>query len=105
VMATADQRGNALDKACIGAVGALLLAGREGEEFTGTVLLVDQAKERATVVLDDPPVRAWCAPDGLREGDVVRVVLDSADPATYSYRVRLAGRATGAGRWQADTHG
>ena len=82
VMATADQRGNALDKACIGAVGALLLAGREGEEFTGTVLLVDQAKERATVVLDDPPVRAWCAPDGLREGDVVRVVLDSADPAT-----------------------
>ncbi len=93
VMNASAQRASALEKACIGAVGAFLLAGREGEEFTATVLQVDREKDRARLVLDDPPVRATCAADGVEEGQQVRVVLEAADPATHTYTVRLAGRA------------
>ena len=90
VMAAADQKANRLEKACIGAVGAFLLAGREGELFEATVLLVDREQETATVVLTEPPVRAKCDADGLAEGDTVQVELVSADPTSHTYRVRLA---------------
>ncbi len=90
VMAAAGSRANALERACIGAVAALLLMGREGEVFSGTVLRVDQERDQAVVVLTDPPVRAKCAADGLQEGASVEVVLVAADPAAHSYTVRLA---------------
>ena len=90
VMSAADQRANALEKACIGAVAAFLLAGREGDTFTGTVLQIDEAKQLATVVLDDPPVRAKCPSAGVQEGENVTVVLVAADPSSHTYTVRLA---------------
>lgn len=92
VMGASAQRAGALEKACIGAVGAFLLAGREGDVFTATVLQVERDKDRARLVLDDPPVRATCPADGVTEGDQVRVVLVAADPATHTYTVRLADR-------------
>jgi exoribonuclease R len=93
VMGGSAQRAAALEKACIGAVGAFLLAGREGDVFTATVLQVERDKDRARLVLDDPPVRATCPADGVREGEQVRVVLVASDPATHTYTVRLADRA------------
>ncbi len=96
VMAGADKTANALEKACTGAVGTFLLTGREGESFAGTVLQIDRDKQQAIVVLDDPPVRARCASDGLHEGDPVTVVLVAADPETHTYTVRLAQQAPGA---------
>jgi exoribonuclease R len=87
VMAAAGARANALEKACVGAVGTFLLAGLEGQQFSGTVLSVDTERDKAVVVLDDPPVRASCPCAGLVEGDPVTVELVSADPATHTYRV------------------
>lgn len=93
VMASSAQRASALEKAFTGAVGAFLLAGREGDVFAATVLQVDRDKDRARLVLEDPPVRATCAADGITEGEQIRVVLVSADPTTHTYLVRPAGRA------------
>ncbi len=93
LMAAADRRASTLEKACIGAVGAFLLAGREGENFTATVLQIDRDRDQALLVLSDPPVRAKCGSDGLHEGAVVVVTLVSANPATHTYRVVLVGSA------------
>lgn len=93
VMGASAQRASALEKACIGAVGAFLLAGREGDTFTATVLQVDREKGSARLVLDDPPVRATCAAAGVTEGDQIEVELVSADPATHTYTVRPTGHA------------
>ncbi len=98
-MAAADRKASALTKACSGAVSVFLLHGREGEEFEATVLQIEPERNRATVVLHEPPVRANCDPDGLVEGSVVRVRLESADPSTHRFvvapvRVRSA-RAPG----------
>jgi hypothetical protein len=90
LMAAAGAKANALEKACVGAVGTFLLAGREGQEFTATVLSVDPDEDKAVVVLDDPPVRASCSSGGLTEGAPITVVLQSADPATHTYRVTPA---------------
>ncbi len=95
VMGASAQRASALERACIGAVGAFLLSGREGDVFTGTVLQVDRERDQARLVLDDPPVRATCASDGVTEGDQVEVVLESADPATHTYTVRLLDEESG----------
>lgn len=89
-MAAADRQASALAKACQGAVSVFLLEGREGDEFTATVLQIDRAKDRATVVLHEPPVRAHCPADGLAEGTVIRVRLRSADRASNRFVVEPA---------------
>ncbi len=86
-MGAADRRGSALAKACSGAVSVFVLHGREGEEFTATVLQIEPERDRAIVVLHEPPVRANCPPDGLVEGSVIQVRLQSADPATHRFVV------------------
>jgi exoribonuclease R len=87
LMSAADRTASALRKADQGAVSTFLLAGREGEMFAATVLQLDPERDRATVVLHDPPVRARCPVAGLAEGLVVRVRLVSADPASHTFRV------------------
>ncbi|RIJ76324.1 RNB domain-containing ribonuclease [Nakamurella silvestris] len=87
LMTASNRVASALEKACRGAVAAFLLHGREGGEFKALVLQVDTVKNRAQVLLDEPPVRAKCAADGLAEGDRITVTLVSADPATQTYLV------------------
>ena len=87
VMGAADRKASELAKACSGAVSVFVLHGREGEEFAATVLQLDPVKNRAVVILHEPPVRANCAPAGLKEGSVITVRLLSADPATHTFVV------------------
>jgi hypothetical protein len=72
-------------------VSAFLLADRIGEVFEAVVVQIDRrsntAKSRATVVLDDPPIRAYCPIDGLTEGTRIKVRVISADPAAHHYVV------------------
>jgi len=91
VMAAADRKASELAKACSGAVSTFVLHGREGEDFQATVLQLDLAKNRAVVILHEPPVRANCAPAGLQEGTVITVRLISADPATHTFVVSPVG--------------
>ncbi len=90
-MAAADRKAAELAKACSGAVSVFVLHGREGEEFTATVLQIDRERDRAVVILHEPPVRAHCPPDGLSEGSVIRVRLMSADPAVHRFVVQPVG--------------
>jgi exoribonuclease R len=90
-MVAADRKAAELAKACSGAVSTFVLHGREGEEFAATVLQLDQTKDRAVVLLHEPPVRAYCAPVGLKEGTVITVRLLSADPATHTFVVAPVG--------------
>jgi exoribonuclease R len=91
VMSVADRRASELAKACSGAVSTFVLHGREGEDFPATVLQLDPARNRAVVILHEPPVRANCAPTGLQEGTVITVRLISADPATHTFVVSPVG--------------
>ena len=89
-MTAADRKAAELAKACAGAVSVFVLHGREGETFTATVLQLEPARNRAIVILHEPPVRAHCPPDGLTEGSVITVRLVSADPATNRFVVEPA---------------
>jgi exoribonuclease R len=86
-MGAADRKAAELARACAGAVSVFLLHGREGEAFRATVLQLDPDRDRAVVVLHEPPVRAHCAPTGLVEGSVIDVRLVSADPASNRFVV------------------
>jgi exoribonuclease R len=78
-MARTDHTAHAAERGAVDLVEAVLLDGREGQEFEAAVLDVDG--NRGTVALTDPPVRARC--DGrLRLGTRTKVRLVEADPAT-----------------------
>ena len=87
VMAASARRASDLDRQCTGAVSVFLLTGREGGRFDATVLQVDTERNRATVLLLDPPVRAHCTANGLPEGSRSVVTLVSVDPANSSFVV------------------
>jgi exoribonuclease R len=90
-MGAADRKASELAKACAGAVSTFVLHGREGEVFEATVLQIEPDRDRATVILHEPPVRAHCDPKGLLEGSVITVRLLSADPASHTFVVAPAG--------------
>jgi exoribonuclease R len=91
IMGAADRRASELAKACAGAVSVFVLHGREGDEFEATVLQLEPERERAIVILHEPPVRAHCAPEGLVEGSVITVRLLSADSASHTFVVAPVG--------------
>lgn len=83
IMARTDRTANAADRAAVDLVEAVLLEHRVGETFEAAVLDVDG--NRATVALDEPPVRARC--DGeLTLGARTRVQLMEATPETRTVR-------------------
>ncbi len=91
LMAASGQRAARLERAVIDLTEAWLLAHRVGERFPAAVVEVDD--RGATVVLDDPPVRARCSGRGLQPGARVVVRLVEADPATRAVRFEPAGAA------------
>ncbi|MFD6031857.1 RNB domain-containing ribonuclease [Cellulosimicrobium funkei] len=94
-MARTGQRASAYERAIVDVVEAALLTGREGEEFDGVVVDVEDDRERARrleredadeaggarrgqVVLADPAVRAPVEGTDLPLGDPVRATLREA---------------------------
>lgn len=65
-MQKADKLAHEVDRAAIDATEAWLLRDRIGETFAAVV--IDSDAHAATVVLDDPPVRARCTGAGLVAG-------------------------------------
>ena len=91
-MQRADKLAHEVDRAAIDATEAWLLRDRVGETFGAIV--IDNDAHAATVVLDDPPVRARCAGTGLTAGDRVRARLVEADVARREVRFESAGTST-----------
>jgi exoribonuclease R len=88
-MRSADRLATALERACLDAVEAAVLAARVGQAFPAVVVDVgrDGGASGGTVQLADPAVTAGCSgPVAL--GDALRVRLLEADPGTG--RVRFA---------------
>jgi exoribonuclease R len=83
-MREGDRRAGAVERGVIDLVEALILAGREGTRFPGTVI------DEATVQLADPAVRAPIEGGCPDPGTTVEVELLAADPATrtVSFAVR-----------------
>jgi exoribonuclease R len=89
LMAEADRRAAELARACVDLTEAWLLSGREGTEFDAVVLEANH--ERATVVLDEPAVRAACYGTGLAPGGRIRARLELADIRKRQVRFSRAG--------------
>ncbi|KAA0273979.1 MAG: RNB domain-containing ribonuclease [Acidobacteria bacterium] len=75
-MREGDRRAGAVERGVIDLVEALILAGREGQRFEGTVI------DEGTVQLADPAVRAEVTGGCPDPGSTVEVELLRADPAT-----------------------
>ncbi|MFC9326771.1 RNB domain-containing ribonuclease [Kitasatospora sp. NPDC057015] len=90
LMSGGDRRAAEVERACVDLVEAELLHGREGEDFDAVVVDVDERRPvNGTVQLREPAVRAKCDGDGparLPLGELIRVRLTVADPATRTVR-------------------
>jgi exoribonuclease R len=84
-MREGDRRANAVDRGVVDLVEALVLAGREGERFSGVVI------DEETVQLADPAVRAPVEGGCPAPGSEVEIALVAADPAARSVRFDVVG--------------
>jgi exoribonuclease R len=85
VMQAGARRAGAVERGVIDLVEAVILSGREGEQFEGVVI------DDQLVQLRDPPVRAKLTGSCPEPGSEVTVVLERADPATRTVAFRGAG--------------
>jgi exoribonuclease R len=85
-MASAGGRERQAERAVVDYVESVVLAGRVGEVFAGTV--VDVREGRATVQLAHPAVVAPLDAEGATAGEAIAVRLSEADPA--GRRVRFS---------------
>jgi exoribonuclease R len=89
VMARADALSGRIERAAIDLAEAIMLQGRVGESFDAIVTDLDERGAR--IQLRDLPVVARVDADGLQPGDVPRVTLTRADPATRTIAFAPAG--------------
>jgi exoribonuclease R len=88
-MSRTDKLANAAERGAVDLVEAVLLRGRIGQRFEAAVVDVDPKRERCTVALDEPAVRARCdGPLTLGERAIVRLI--EATPETRTVRFEPA---------------
>jgi exoribonuclease R len=88
VMNRADARASQVDSAVLELAEAVVLAGRAGGLFQGTVTDIDERGARIQIA--DPAVITRIGVDGLELGETVRLRLEEADPARRIARFKLA---------------
>jgi exoribonuclease R len=88
VMNRAEARAGQVDSAVLELAEAVVLAGRVGETFAGTVTDIDQRGAR--IQLADPAVITRIPPNGAAVGDPVRLRLDEVDPTRRLSRFSIA---------------
>lgn len=89
-MEAASRVGRDVDRASTQAVSEFLLAGHVGEVLTGIVVQVEGAKNRSTILLDEPAVRMRADADGLVEGTRAAIRLVAVDTAAHRVDIELA---------------
>ena len=88
VMNKADAKAGQVDSAVLELAEAVVLAGRVGEQFAGTVTDIDK-KRGARIQLADPAVITRVPDNGLAIGASVTLRLDEANPALRLARFSL----------------
>lgn len=89
-ISASDRRAGEAERAAVDLTEAVLLADRVGQVFDAAVIDVNGDANRATVTLEDPPVRARCEGEALTPGERVRVRLVEADPTQRRVRFVVA---------------
>ena len=89
VMNRAEARAGQVDSAVLELAESVVLSGRVGERFAGTVTDVDK-KRGARIQLADPAVITRVPADNLEIGAVVALHLDEADPSRRLTRFSIA---------------
>jgi exoribonuclease R len=89
VMNQAEAKAGQVDSAVLELAESVVLSGRIGERFAGTVTDIDK-KRGARIQLADPAVITRVPPDGLEIGAVVTLRLDEADPSRRLTRFSIA---------------
>ena len=89
VMARADAKAGQVDSAVLELAEAVVLAGRVGEQFDGTVTDIDK-KRGARVQICEPAVMTRVPPEGMKVGSAVRLRLTEADPVQRLTRFAIA---------------
>ena len=92
VMGRADAVSGQIDRAVVDLAEAVMLAGREGEEFAAIVTDVDVRGAR--MQLADLPVVTRIDAPGTAPGTPIRVRLVDADPADRAVRFEAIGAAS-----------
>lgn len=78
-MADSDHRASRFDRGIIDLVEALELTGREGQQFTGTIVDADDKAAKGTLSIAEPAVLAPVSGTGLTMGSEVTATLASVD--------------------------
>jgi exoribonuclease R len=87
IMNRGDAKAGQVDSAVLELAEAVVLAGRVGEIFAGTVTDIDQRGAR--IQLRDPAVITRVPVNGLEIGSPIRLRLDESDPARRLTRFSL----------------
>jgi exoribonuclease R len=93
VMARADSRAGQIDHAVIDLAEAVLLDGRQGEQFAATV--IDADDRGGHVQLRDHPVVVRIDGAGLVPGNAVTIRLDAVDVGKRTTHFVISGTETG----------
>ncbi len=90
LMTAGGRLAGALERAVVDATEVWLLAGQEGRDFPAVVL--DAGRDKGTIVLADPAVRATCTGADLPVGEPITARLEVADQDKRLVRfARVAG--------------
>jgi exoribonuclease R len=89
VMNRAEARAGQVDSAVLELAEAVVLQGRVGEKFAGTVTDIDK-KRGARIQLADPAVITRVPGEGLAIGEAITLRLNEVDPARRLTRFALA---------------
>ena len=90
VMADASRRAAGVERAVVDLAEALVLRGREGEQFRGAVVDLDRVRDhqRATVLVREPAMIVTIDGSGVALGEEIELRLSAVDP--LARRVQLA---------------
>lgn len=88
LMSAGGKLAGALERAVVDATEAWVLAGQEGRDFPAVVL--DAGKDKGTIALDEPAVRATCSGADLPVGERVLARLEVADVQKRMVRFTVA---------------
>jgi exoribonuclease R len=90
VMSASDRLAGSAERGAVDQVEAMVLAPHVGKVFPAVVLDTDDRRPIATIVLDDPAVRARC--DGkVKAGNRIQARLTTADVTKRQVRFEVVG--------------
>ena len=100
-MQSSNRKASAYERGIVNMVETLMLSPHVGQEFTGTVVEVDETGEKGRFIIRNPAVEASIKGTDLPLGQEIRVRLVEADTANAQSRFELVEAIDGAPSYSA----